>query len=118
MLRDVAADVRLDRGVDEGGHRALVLAVLAQHLGADRDDGLGVLAAQHLAHRELVLVVGVGVQEADADRRDAAVAEPAGRGDRGSASSNGRISLPSKSIRPPTVRTWSAATMRGGLTQK
>ena len=44
-VADVAADVRLDRGVDEGGHRPLVLAVLAQHLGADRHHGVGVLAA-------------------------------------------------------------------------
>ena len=79
-VADVAADVRLDRGVDQGGHRPLVLAVLAQHLGADRHHGLGVLAAQHLAHRQLVLVVGVRVQEADPDRGDAAVAEPAGGG--------------------------------------
>ena len=34
------------------------------------------------------------------------------------ASSKGRISLPWKSNRPPTVRTASAGTMRGGLTQK
>ena len=80
MLATYAADVRLDRGVDEGGHRPLVLAVLAQHLGADRHHGLGVLAPQDLAHRELVLVVGVRVQEAHADRRDAALAEPAGGG--------------------------------------
>ena len=70
-VADVAADVRLDRGVDQGGHRPLVLAVLAQHLGADRHHGVRVLAAQHLAHRQLVRVVGVGVQEADADRGDA-----------------------------------------------
>ena len=74
---DVAADVRLDRGVDEGGHRALVLAVLAQHLGADRHDGLRVLSAQHLAHGELVRVVRVRVQETDPEGRDAPVAEPA-----------------------------------------
>ena len=79
-VADVAADVRLDRGVDEGGHRALVLAVLAQHLGADRHHGVRVLAAQHLAHRELVGVVGVGVQEAHPDRGDVVRAEPAGGG--------------------------------------
>ena len=77
-VRDVAGHVGLDRGVDEGRHRPLVLAVLAQHLRADRDDGVRVLATEHLTHRELVAVVGVGVQEAHADRRDAAVLEPAG----------------------------------------
>ncbi len=79
-VADVAADVRLDGRVDQGGHRPLVLAVLAQHLRADRDHGLGVLTAQHLAHRQLVLVVGVGVQEAHADRGDVVGAEPAGGG--------------------------------------
>ena len=79
-VADVAADVRLDGGVDQGGHRPLVLAVLAQHLGADRHHGVRVLTAQHLAHRQLVLVVGVGVQEAHPDRGDVVVAEPAGGG--------------------------------------
>ncbi len=73
---DVARDVRLDGRVDQGRHRALVLAVLPEHLRADRDDRRGVLAAEDLAHRQLVAVVGVGVQEADADRRYPPVAEP------------------------------------------
>ena len=35
-----------------------------------------------------------------------------------SSSENGRTSSPSTPRRPPTVRTASAGTMRGGLTQK
>ena len=83
MLETYARDLRLDRRVDQRRHRALVLAVLAQHVAGDRDDGLGVLAAQDLAHPQLVVGVGVGVQEADADRGDAVVTEPVGGGDRG-----------------------------------
>ena len=74
---DVARDVGLDRGVDQRRHRALVLAVLAQHLARDRHDRVGVLAPQHLAQAQLVLVVGVRVEQADADRGDPLVAEPA-----------------------------------------
>ena len=80
-VADVGAHPRLDRGVDEGGHRPLVLAVLAQHLAGDGDDGVGVLAAQDVAHPQLVLVVGVGVEQADADRGDPLGLEPPGRGD-------------------------------------
>ena len=97
---DVAAHVGLDRGIDEGRHRSLVLPVLPKHLAADRDDGLGVLVAQHLAHRPLVRVVGVGVEEADADRRDALAAEPAGRGD-GPLLVEG-VHLPPLEVHPPS----------------
>ncbi len=79
-VADVARELRLHRGVDERRHRALVLAVLAQHLRGDADDGLGVLLAQDLAQPLLVLGVGVGVQQADAERVHAAVAEPPGGG--------------------------------------
>ena len=78
---DVAADVGLHGRVDERGHRALVLAVLAEHLARDRDDRVGVLAAQDVAHPQLVGIVGVGVDQADADGGDALVLEPAGRRD-------------------------------------
>ena len=79
---DVRRHPRLDRGVDQRGHRALVLAVLAQHVAGQRHHRVRVLAPQHLAHPVLVGRVGVGVQEADADRVDALVAEPAGHLDR------------------------------------
>ena len=75
---DVARDVRFDSRVDQGRHRALVLAVLPENLRADRHHGLRVLAAEDVAHGQLVAVVRVGVQEADGDRRDPAVAEPSG----------------------------------------
>ena len=74
---DVAAQPRLHRGVDEGGHGALVLAVLPQHLAGDGDDGPGVLLGEDRPHPLLVLRVGVGVQEADAEGVDARGAEPA-----------------------------------------
>ena len=45
---DVLAQLRLDRGVDEGGHRPFVLAVLAQHLAGDRHHRVGVLLGQEL----------------------------------------------------------------------
>ena len=71
----VAGDVRLHEGVDQGGHRALVLAVLGPDLTGDRDDRARVLGVQDLAHPALVLGVGVGVQEADPDRLDAGGAQ-------------------------------------------
>ena len=76
-VRDVRREPGLDRRVDEGGHRPLVLAVLPQHLAADADHRVGVLLGQDLPHPLLVPRVGVGVQEADAEGVDAAVAEPA-----------------------------------------
>ena len=74
---DVRREPRLDRRVDEGGHRAFVLAVLAQHLARQRHHGLGVLLGEHRPHPLLVLRVGVGVQEADAQGGDALRLEPA-----------------------------------------
>ena len=78
-VADVGAHPGLHRGVDQRGHRALVLAVLAQHLAGDAHDGVGVLLAEDGEHPLLVRVVGVGVQEADADRADAGGAEEPGR---------------------------------------
>ncbi len=77
---DVAREPGLHGGVDEGGHRAFVLAVLAQHLAGDRDHRVGVLLGEDRAHPLLVVGVGVGVQEADAEGVDALRPEPAGRG--------------------------------------
>ncbi len=81
-VRHVAGDLGLDRGVHQRGDRALVPPVLPQHVRADRHHGLRVLAPQDLPHPVLVRRVGVGVQEAHADRVDAAVAEPPGDPDR------------------------------------
>ena len=79
---DVAGHGRLDGNVDQGGHRPLVLAVLTQHLAGQRDHGLRMLAAQHLAHRPLVLRVRIRVQEADPDHVHVLLAEPARHLDR------------------------------------
>src|SRR5688500_19393614 len=48
----------------------ILLAVLAQHLARQRHDRLRMLAAQHLAHAQLVHRVGVRVEEADAVRSE------------------------------------------------
>ena len=75
--RDVARHPGLDRRVDQRRHRALVLAVLAQHLAAHRHDGVGVLLGQDLAHPLLVRGIGVRVHQAHTQRADPLVAEPA-----------------------------------------
>ena len=77
-VRDVRREPGLDRCVDQGRHRPLVLAVLPQHLAADADHGVGVLLGEDLAHPLLVPRLGVGVQEADAEGVDPPGAEPAG----------------------------------------
>ena len=65
---DVAGNPALDERVDEGRHRPLVLAVLREHVGRDGHVRLWQLARDDLAHTPLVFRVGVGVDEADADR--------------------------------------------------
>src|SRR5437016_3205854 len=65
---DVAGNPALDERVDEGRHRPLVLAVLREHVGRDGHVRLWQLARDDLAHTPLVVRVGVGVDEADADR--------------------------------------------------
>ena len=76
-VRDVPAEARLDRGVDQCGDRAFVLAILAEHLAGHRHHGVRVLLGEDGTHPLLVIGVGVGVQERHADRVDAAASEPA-----------------------------------------
>jgi hypothetical protein len=72
---------------------------------------------EHVEHLLLVPVVRVGVQEADAEGGDARVAEEPGGGD-GVGPVEG-ADLGARGVKPPrTVRTRSAGTIRGGLTQK
>ena len=74
---DVAGDPALGEGVDQGRHRALVLPVLRPHLGGQRDVRLRMLAREHIPHPLLVRWVGVAVDEADTDGRDALLPAPA-----------------------------------------
>ena len=63
---DVARDLRADVGVERDGREALVLPVLRQHLGRDREERLGELLAHDLGHA--LLVRGVEEREEEAHR--------------------------------------------------
>ena len=76
----VAADGGLHGGINERRHRPLVLAILRQHLAGQRNDRGRIFPTEHVTHAQLVRRVGVGVQEADTDRVDAALGEEASRG--------------------------------------
>ena len=117
--RDVAREPRLDRRVDEGGHRPLVLAVLAQHLAArSRRRRRGAPRARIVAHPLLVRRVGVGVQEADAERGRrpgrGTSGPPRGRRPRRTGGSRRRCGRAGRRRRAP----GRAGTIRSGLTQK
>ncbi len=75
----VAPHVRLHERVDERRHRALVLAVLGQHVARERHRALRVFFAEELAHAALVTVARIRVDEANADGADAPLAEEARR---------------------------------------
>jgi hypothetical protein len=77
-LAHVACDARFDEGIHQGRHGPLVLAVLGQHLGRDGHARRGEDALDDLAHAPFVGAVGVGVQQAHPDARDAARLKPAG----------------------------------------
>ena len=64
-LGEVAADDRLQIGVERRRRRALELAYLGQDLGGDRDVLVGPEPADDARGRCLVLGAGVGVDEAD-----------------------------------------------------
>ena len=49
--RNIGRHSRFHRGVDQGRHRPLVLAVLGQHLRGQRDHRLGVLRRDDVGHR-------------------------------------------------------------------
>jgi hypothetical protein len=78
----VAGDATLGERVDQCRHRALVLPVFRPHLGGDRHVRLGMLPRENVPHALLVRRVGVAVEKADADRRDALPPAPAGHLDR------------------------------------
>src|SRR5438552_3877640 len=67
----VARHLRPDVGVQAHGREALVLAVLREHLGGDREERLREVLAHDLRHAPLVLGVQEREEEADRDRLDA-----------------------------------------------
>ena len=79
-VRQIAVHQRLHIGVGAGGDRARIFAQLRDHVGGERDEQVGEFALDQRAHRLLVRRIGIGVQEADRDRLDAVIDEPAHRG--------------------------------------
>ena len=75
---DVRRHQRPHVGVDDRRRRPLVLALLAQDLARERDRRVGQLLGEDRADALLVLGVEVGVEEADGDRVDPELAQPAG----------------------------------------
>ena len=73
--RHVRGDLRADVRVQAHGREALVLAVLRDHLGRDREERLGELLAHDLRHPLLVRRVQEREQEADAHRLDPGLLE-------------------------------------------
>ncbi len=79
---EVRLDDRRERGVDDGGRKALVLAILRIDLGRTRDSRLGQRGGDCVRHAALVRVVRIRVQQTDRDRCDASAAQlVAGCGD-------------------------------------
>src|SRR5215813_415636 len=72
---EIAFHVRLDEGVDQGRDRALVLAVFGQHHTGERQRAVGVVLREDVRDAALVGGIGIGMDEADADRTDALPAE-------------------------------------------
>ena len=74
----VGLAIGLHQHIDQRGHGAFVLAVLGQHHRRERDEEVRVVAGDEFARAALVVVVGVGVQEADGDAAHPARGELAG----------------------------------------
>ncbi len=70
QIAHIAGDARADIGIDHRRRDALVLAIFAQDLVRERDEGSGQAGAHDLAGQALVLGVGVGMEKADRDRVD------------------------------------------------
>ena len=72
----VMPDRRADICVDDRGGGALIFELLGQHIHGERNEGARKHLAQDLAGPPLMGGIGVGVQIADRDRRDACSANP------------------------------------------
>ena len=79
-VRQIAIHQRLHIGIGAGRDRARIFAQLRHDVGGERHEQVGKFALDQRAHRLLVRRVGVGMQEADRDRLDAVIHEPAQRG--------------------------------------
>ena len=116
ISREVPLGERLDVGVDHRGGRALVLADLRRHLVRGRDVAIsGWRRGDEPRPPPPRGGVGVGVQEHDGDRRDAAPREPAAprRRARSRRAAAARCRRPS--IRSSTSRRRSRGTSGSGL---
>ena len=67
----IAFHVRLDEGVDQSGDRALVFAIFGQHRAGERQRAVGIVLRENLRDAPLVRGIGIGVDQADADRAHA-----------------------------------------------
>ena len=73
--RQIARQHRPDIGVDDGGRDPLELLDLRQHVGRQRDIGVGQRAGERLAGQALMARVAPGVEIAHGDRLDPRVAQ-------------------------------------------
>ena len=72
---DVPSDERSDDGIDDGGRETLVLEDLREDLAREGHLDVRCFGLENLPHPLLVRRVGVGVDEADRDSRDAPLLE-------------------------------------------
>jgi hypothetical protein len=79
-IREIAVHQRLHIGIGAGRHRTRILAQLRHHVGGERDEQVGKFLGDQRAHRLLVRRIGIGMQEADRDRLDPVIDQPAHRG--------------------------------------
>jgi hypothetical protein len=79
---DVPPDQRREHGVRDRGREALMLEDLRQDVARGGDAHAGELLLEDRAHAALVLGVGIGVDEADGDGLDAALAQDRGHAPR------------------------------------
>ena len=77
---EIAFHVRLDEGVDEGGHGALVFAIFREHGAGQGERGLRIFLRDDFGDAPLVDGVGIGMDQRDADGAHAVAAEELRRG--------------------------------------
>ncbi len=68
---EIAFHVRLDESVDQRRHRALIFAIFGQHHAGQRQRRVRIFLGHDFGDAALMRVVGVGMQEADADGANA-----------------------------------------------
>ena len=70
QIDEIAPDAGLDVGVHDRDHRPFILAELRQQVGGQRNRQLGNDLCADFADPELVIRIGVGVEQADRERLD------------------------------------------------